>query len=221
MFGLSLHEKAKRKIEEEFGYSPGGFQMPVLRALVLEAREIYPPPVSVEVPIEMAAMKFMLVQMDSLQGASPKARAFVDLHSQNALALAKKSKSVRIENVYEALNTIRETHGLEPFQGASSKTTAEAETDIRDTPWNPSKYSCYEDWFKDFKDECRRINPRMQPEGSETSILDWMSQDGLRRAFDDRIDPTLLAQDFMKDFDPDEFAQKMAREAKIDGKEAE
>lgn len=69
--------------------------------------------------------------------------------------------------------------------------------------WHPT----YESWIETFKLKCGEINPMLAVDEQGGSFVDFLMDDGFRRAHRDRVDPEYLAERFAPTFHPDNFGR--------------
>lgn len=67
------------------------------------------------------------------------------------------------------------------------------------------KYRSFEDWYSVFKKTVAEENPQLAESENNTSLLDFMDHEPLKRAFRDGIEPEYLARKFAKQFDITKF----------------
>lgn len=72
-------------------------------------------------------------------------------------------------------------------------------------PWN---YSRFEDWYAVFKRAAVETNAQLSIDPNGGSLLDFMDQSPLRRAFLEKVEPKSLARSFAMQFDLSTFGHK-------------
>lgn len=65
----------------------------------------------------------------------------------------------------------------------------------------PTDYKSYEEWYHAYKVAVGEENPGLKMDASGRSMVDFMEDEPLRRAYRDRIDPISLGKKFAKNFD--------------------
>jgi len=66
---------------------------------------------------------------------------------------------------------------------------------------NSYKYNSWEEWYHIFKISASHFNIQLTIDDSGFSFLDFMEHEPLKRAYQDGVDPELLAKSFAVQFD--------------------
>jgi hypothetical protein len=69
-------------------------------------------------------------------------------------------------------------------------------------------YETFEEWYVAFKRAAGEINPQLQVDENNKSLVDFMEHEPLKRAFQDAVEPESLARDFAKEFDISTFGRR-------------
>lgn len=85
---------------------------------------------------------------------------------------------------------------------ASSTSGAEQSLHWSDAEWN---YSTFDEWSDDFKRACAKHNPSLEVNEDGASLVDFMEDEPLRRAYRDRVSPHVLGKQFAQQFNVGTF----------------
>ncbi len=187
MFGFGFEAKVRTALNQHFGYQAGSWQKSILSQIASTARQ--------QGMNEFdAAIMFMMVQMNSLQGGGEDVRQFVRKHTDNVIRVMSLGCGSR-DDILDLLRTIHTEHNL-PFPldasaGGSRKT--------------------FDNWLAAFKSECARWNPALRLDKHGGGLIDFMDHQPLRRAFSDGVLPGELAKSFSPQFDAATFASQKPR----------
>jgi hypothetical protein len=183
MFGLTFFDRTLRTLRERFGYDPGAFQKPILKGICEQAKA------SRATEIDAAVM-FMLVQMNALEGRTTEITNFVRLHSNNVRVLMPFCTDP--SGVLQLLHEISTKHGLIDKENSDDKSKHDYEG---------HSYFDYEDWYDAFKAACAMADERFELNEHGECIIDFLEDEPLRRACRDNVSPDELAKDFVEQFD--------------------
>ena len=73
-----------------------------------------------------------------------------------------------------------------------------------DEEWH---YSTFEQWMADFKHACGKHNSSLEVSGTGESLVDFMEDAPMRRAFRDKVSPHLLGEQFAQQFRVGDFGR--------------
>lgn len=76
---------------------------------------------------------------------------------------------------------------------------------ITDEP--PCIYSTFGEWYEVFKTAAGKMNPQLAQSSDGASLIDFMDDTDLRRAYAEKSDPRSLARQFAKEFDFSTFGR--------------
>ena len=184
MFGFG--SKVKKVLKMHFLYSPGPLQKSVLDSVILQAKRK-------GVNEYDAAIMFMMVQMNSLEGSGSDVKSFVKTHSDNSRRILSLAKSDYSE-IAEMLSIIESKHGL----GLEEQ---------RPVSNQDHSHSTFSGWLVEFKEKCGMYKSGLKPSKDGTSLIDFVDQAPLKRAFRDGVSPDTLAKEFAPRFDPTTFGR--------------
>ena len=72
---------------------------------------------------------------------------------------------------------------------------------------NNRKQHTFEEWYNIYKKAAAEVNPQLNVDENNKSLLDFMEHEPLRRAFRDGVEPEPLARDFGREFDISTFGR--------------
>lgn len=81
------------------------------------------------------------------------------------------------------------------------------DTDFNENQTNCKKYRTFEEWYDAYKRAAAEVNPQLMVDENNKSLLDFMEDEPLRRAFRDGLEPEPLAHDFGRAFDISTFGR--------------
>ena len=189
MFGFSFYDKVVSVLRRDFDYRPYNIvQKMGLKEICADAKRHGVSEVD-------AAILFMLVQMNLLEGGGEDVKAFVATHSRNVEKVLPRATSPR-EDILAKLSMIRRKHGI----GGSTKTDHPSTSGFA--------YGTFEAWLQEFKRVCAEVRPGLAVDKDGGSLIDFMDHEPLRRAFRDRVAPETVARPFAAQFDINSFGRR-------------
>jgi hypothetical protein len=133
------------------------------------------------------AITFMLVQVDSLLGIGSDEKI-----TRWAEIVVLKCEHLKPLSVHELLIDIF-------LDKVRSRFTTRSQEYL--------KYESYEDWYDAFKKACAQYNPALAPTEKGVSLVDFMDDEPVRRAYRDNKNPEEIARSFAEVFDIRTFGQ--------------
>lgn len=191
MFDWWFETKTRYVLIKKFNYPPSPLTNPILKGLVAEAR-------SQHLNQYDAAIKFMMVMMNSLEAdGHPDTLNFLKVQARNIENNCFMAFSP-FSDIISTLGIILQKHGL------VGRTPVYADE-------NSTKkiiYNTYDAWLLVYKEACGNINSNLQTEVEDSSLIDFMDQEPLRRAYRDGVDPKMLGAAFAQQFDINTFGRR-------------
>lgn len=222
MFGRKFLRSTIAVITTEFDYPPAPIQIPILKRIARTARKG-------NLNEYDAAILFMAVQMNSLIPNNMENRRFISRHLRNILQIEYRAKSDNRE-IEEMLYPIRQRYelGLHGKQhGQPPKEFVDGFLDIMlgedDEEEKVEKFkglvfgsasgppeterfpATFDEWLRRFKWQASKKSPYLPLSEDGGSLIDFMDHAPLKRAFEDRVSPEKLGNQFAESFDPKTF----------------
>ena len=111
-------------------------------------------------------------------------------------------KSIRDWEAYrrgmlEGIKAEMEREALARAAGAGANLTNDQHATL-DSEWC---YASFEEWFNAYKAACASGNPQLGLSENGQSLIDFMDDEPLQRAYRDRVSPLKLGKSFARNFD--------------------
>lgn len=203
MFGSSFFNEVLELVKYKFGYNPSEYQLTVLKTISKEAERSWKNGTRSKDGAQLvAAIKFMLVQLSALTGASPSTKSFIEKHSNIIMKLMEPYPGMA-EGALQQLNPIRLKHGLTALTLEQTKNAS-----ANRSPSNRARedrHTDFDSWYAAFKHEFEKQVSRIQPYSESKSVFDWLEHEQLKSAFEEDMAPEQLAVEIVKLLRPEDF----------------
>lgn len=178
MFGFSFREKVEKVIASEFGYQVPHMMRPIFNMMVSDLRAKNSNEFDVAVLYMSASMYGLSV--------NPESRDFVKKHLQNMQRISSRV-SFPLSQIDVMIKDLQSKFLLID---------------------NAKRYQNFEDWYVDYKEGFYEVKPALRPEREgDSSIIDFLDNSPLERAFSDGIEPRNLGRRNGEKFDLDKLLQ--------------
>jgi hypothetical protein len=178
MFGFSFEDKVRGVLKRQFNYRTGSFQSEILTSICLNAR-------ASKLNEYDAAIMFMMVQMNTISTGNIEAKRFVEKHCENARRCLSAVAGSQADFI-SMMDEISAKH----FDDSELKSQI-----------SQLKMLTFKEWMIKFKSRCGELNPSLRVNGDGSSIIDFLDNSPLKRAYIDGVDPFDLATSFASNFD--------------------
>ena len=180
MFVFGFNGRVKAILRREFSYRTGSYQNEIFKDVASQAK-------AAGLNEYDAAIMFMMVVINAIAPGGEDVLEFAERHLNKIEELIPRALGPS-KDIYELFDSIKLKHGLTipGFYIQAGRAFV---------------YPTFDDWLKEFKDFCGALNIQLRVDDDGGSLIDWMDQWPLRRAFNDQVLPEVVAKGFASEFD--------------------